>query len=111
MRSESLGDGLDENRAFPPTDLFHDRLHALVESGHVVGIQPHAFEPVACSTRGKILSSGVARNWRVFADLVVLTQKDHRELPDPSEIHGFVNRADTGRAVAEIDDGDAIFGA
>ena len=101
--AQAHGHRLDKDRAVAAAHLVDNGLHAVVEGHRVIAVQLHPLETVGFRPAGEVLARGVFRDGRVLAHLVVLAEEDHRELPNAGEVHRLVDSADTGGAVAEID--------
>ncbi len=104
--AQAHGHGFDEYRPFAASYLLDHLLHAIVESHRVVAVELDPFEAVGFGAAGEVLAGGVLGNRRVFAYLVVLAEENHRQIPQPGQVHGLVDGADAGGAVTEVTDGD-----
>ena len=111
VRAKPEGLGFDEYRAFAVAHRFDHVLHAVVERGGIVAVEPHAAEAKRFSAAVEVLARRVLRDRRVFAPFVVLAQEDYRQLPRAGQVHRFVHGANRSRSVAEVNDGDAVLAA
>ncbi len=102
--------GLDHGGAASRPHGADHALHGGRRRHDVVAVDRDVGDAVA---RGPTLERGpvLRRNGRELGVAVVLTEEDDRQLPDGGEVHGFVERALGGRAVAEERHGDAAVGA
>jgi hypothetical protein len=91
------------------SDRRDDLLHAHEKGGRIVSVEFDPLKPVSSGAGSKILARSIVRDRRILADQVVLAHEDDRQFPNASQVHGFMDRADAGRSIAEIDDDDAIF--
>ena len=102
---------LDKHRTFACAHIGHHFGHDRVKCGRVIGIHAYAPETKRGGAAGKVGAGGIVGNPGVFADLVVLAHENDRQPPCPGQVHGFMNCADAGGAVAKVDDRDAVFAA
>ena len=102
----AIGQGLDQARSLARPRPQRGAQHRVVDRRGVVAVDPAARQVVGRGAAGDAAAGDHAVAGRRQAVEVVLAEEDQRQPPDRRQVHGLVEDALAGRAVAEEGDAD-----
>ena len=105
---EAVGLGLDQLRAVAAARLLHAPAHLLVDGEDVVAVDGRGGDVVAAGALGDVADGHLLLAGLGDRVAVVLAEEDHGQLVDGGEVHGLVEVALRGGALAEVDDRDLV---
>ena len=98
---DPVGLGLDESRSLAGAGTGHCGLCRLIYGKGILPVHNHTGDVVACCPVRDILHVAGGAVRRGGSPAVHLIDKNHRQLPGGGRIHGLVERAAVGGAVAK----------
>ena len=102
MAAGAVRESFDQRRAAPAASSFEHTKCGVVDRIHVVAIDDDPLQAVCgCPVGGRMVNRRDEADRRVLHIEVVLTHKDHRQVPDRCEVQCLVERSDVGGAVPE----------
>ena len=90
MRSRSIGHAFNQRGTLTGTGSFDGLTSDTIDFDNVVAVDFQAGHPISDSTDSDTWVSGSVRKGNFRGELVVLTNKQHRQLPDTGHVQPFV---------------------